>query len=178
MTITVTNLLQGPADIYVGTVGAVEPTSVATIGVGWTNVGATLGGSKLTVAQDYSTLNVDQTAIDVDARLQKVTHTIDTTLAEPTLANLRIAWNQATSAATSISLDPSATVNASPNFTAVLLAGTRPGGGARLVILRRALSMAGAALEHKKDSQTVLPVTFQAFYVSSVILPIKVDETP
>lgn len=178
MTITVTNLLQGPADIYVGTVGAVEPTSVATIGVAWTNVGSTSGGSKLTINQNYSMLTVDQTAIQVDARLQTVTHEVSTTLAEPTLANLRIALNMASSAGTTLIPDPSANVNTSPAYGAVLLAGTRPGGGARLVILRRCLSTASVDLEHKKDGQTVLPITFSAFYVSSAVLPVKIDETP
>lgn len=179
MTVTVTNLLQGPAQLWVGTFGATEPANAdAAPGTGWTSAGATDGGVKLAINQTYSSMVIDQIAIPVGARLNTQAFAIDTNLAEATLANLRSALNLAASASgTSLELDPTIS-NAEPNYAAVMLVGQRPGGGNRLVIIRRALSTANVGIEFKKDAKTVVPVTFSGYYVSAAVKPIKIDDTP
>lgn len=178
MAITVTNVLQGPADIWTGAVGVAEPTSNATApGAGWVNAGSTSGGTKLSIKPGYGMLTVDQAALPVGARLQDMTVEVSTTLAEQTLANLRVALNQAVAATTFLEVD-SAITNTDPNYAAVLLIGQRPGGGGRMVIVRKVLSTAGVETEYKKDGQTLIPVTLTGFYVSSSIKPVRVDDTP
>lgn len=178
MSVTVTNLLQGPAAVWIGTFGATEPVNAdAAPGTGWTNVGGTDGGAKLTVSQSYSNLTVDQIAMPVGSRMTDLSVSVDTSLAEATLANLKTALNMAAGAGTSLELDPTIT-NADPNYAAVLLIGQRPGGGNRLVIIRRALATGNVELAYAKDKQTVIPVTFSGFYVSAAVKPIKIDDTP
>jgi hypothetical protein len=113
----------------------------------------------------------------VGSRLTEQNFTIDTKLAEATLANLRVAMNLATGAGTTLELD-SAISNADPNYVAVLLEGQRPGGGNRRVIIRRALSTEGIEMEFTKDGQTVVPVTWTSHYVSDTVKSIKIDDTP
>lgn len=178
MAITVTNLTQGPARVLIGTFGATEPANAdATPAVGWVDVGATDGGSTAEVNQSYSNMTVDQVGMPVGARLTELAVTIKTTMAEATLANLKAALNQAVGVGTSVELDPTIT-NAEPNYSAVMLVGQRPGGGNRLVIVRRALSTDNIGLAYKKADKTVIPVTFTAFYVSSAIKPVRIDDTP
>jgi hypothetical protein len=136
VTVTVTNLLQGPADVWTGVVGVTEPISNADLGLA-----------------------------------------VVTSFAEATLANLRVALNQAVAVATKIEVDPTIK-NASPTYAAVMLRGKAPGGTGRTVILRRALSTENVALAHTKGDKTVIPVTFTGFYVSASVKPIVIDDTP
>lgn len=178
MSITVTNLLQGPATIYVGPFGATEPTTAdEVLDTAWKDVGATDSGAKLTITQKYSDMVIDQVALPVGTRLTEQSFSIDTALAEATLANLRIALNLASSTATELELDPTIS-NSEPNYAAVLLVGQRPGGGNRVVIIRRALVTANVEMAFQKDKMTTVPVTFSGYYVSQSIKPIKIDDTP
>lgn len=178
MTVTVTNLLQGPADVWTSIVGSVEPTSNATApAVAWIDAGGTEGGVSARINQGYTNLTVDQIAGAVDARLTDLTLAVVTSFAEATLANLRTALNQAVNAATKIEIDPTIK-NASPTYAAVMLRGKAPGGTGRTVILRRALSTENIELAHTKGDKTVVPVTFTGFYVSQSVRPIIIDDTP
>lgn len=178
MAVTVTNLVMGPGDLWVGTFGATEPADAdAAPGVGWTNVGGTTGGTKVSAAQSYSDFELDQLALPAGARMTKQAYTMSTTLAEVTLANLRIALNQTADAGTTLSL-PGEISNADPNYQAALLVTPKPGGGNRLVILRRVLSTANMDIDWTKDKQSGVPLTFTAYYVSPTVDPIFLDETP
>lgn len=179
MTVTILNLVQGPAQIWVGVFGTAEPTgnSVAP-GAGWVDAGATDGGVNAEVQQTYSKMTVDQIAGGVDARLTDQVNKITATLAEATLANMRTALNQAVSAATFLEIDPTLT-GTSPIYSAVLLRGMRPGqGGPRTVIMRRGLSVANMALAFAKDGKQMVPTDFEGYYVSPSIKPFKIDDTP
>jgi hypothetical protein len=177
--ITTTNVLQGLADIFTGVFGAAEPANTAAVidSTLWTFTGATDGGATLTLAQSYSNKMVDQVALPVGAELVTQEASVAVNLAEATLANLRRAMNAAASAGTSWELD-SDVRNSDPNFCAVLLKGKAPGGAPRLVIVRRALSTANVGVPFKKDGLTVFPVTWSAYYVSTSIKAVKVDDTP
>lgn len=179
MAVTTSALLQGPADVFVGAFGATEPANAATApGVGWTDCGGTTDGVTLTLGQTYSNMSVDQVAMPVGSRLTEQSATVATNLAEVTLANIRRALNQATSAATTLEFGGEDIVNSDPTYQAVLLRGRAPGGTPRLVILRRTLSTESIGVPFQKDGMTVLPVTWTAYYVSQSIKAVKIDDTP
>ncbi|WP_069769795.1 hypothetical protein [Streptomyces sp. LUP30] len=180
MSVITTNLIQGPATLYKGNFGAVEPADTAVNAVppasSWTDLGGTQDGVKLSVDQTYSELEVDQITLRVGSRLTKQDFTIETSLAEATLENLSISLNGGTAASGAgfKSFDPNVTSSATqPNYFAVIMDGLGPG-GTRRVIGRRMLNTDSTELAYTKDKQTLLPVKFAGHYVSSVITPFHI----
>lgn len=186
MAVTATNLTQGPATLYTGAFGATEPadTVVNTTppSSSWTDVGGTNDGVKLSIDQTYTELEVDQIVDRVGSRLTKRDFMVETTFAEPTLANLSLAMNGGTSASGSgySSFEPSYASSATqPTYKALLFDGWAPGGAYnRRVIVRKALSTDATELAYTKDKMTVYGVKFAGHYVSASIAPIHiVDQT-
>ncbi|GAA3230678.1 hypothetical protein GCM10017691_23850 [Pseudonocardia petroleophila] len=184
MAVSATNLTQGPGTLYHGAVGAVEPLDTA-IGDApddavWTDVGGTRDGISLTIAQEYSELEVDQIVDVPGRRLTKRDMSLVTNLAEPTLDNLALTLNAGlvTSGSGFKSYEPSADTSATqPNYCALLMDGFAAGGLRRRVIVRKGLSTNNVEFAYKKDEQTVFSVTFSAHYVSPSVKPFKiVDE--
>lgn len=190
MATTVTNLVQGPAALWIAEVSVTEPldTAVATDpGVGYTDVGGTMDGVELIIKQEFKELDVDQ-VIDVPGRrLVKREFQVKTKLAEPTLENLAKLTPSSTIATGTgyKSLEPAIDSSATqPTYFALLIDGFAPGiatGGAsfrRRVLVRRALSTDDVKFAYMKDKQSVFEVTFSAHYVSSSIKPFKIiDQT-
>lgn len=185
MSVTATNLIMGPATLYVGAFGATEPADTAVnttpAASAWTDVGGTTDGVSLAIDQTYTALSVDQVVDRLGSRLTGREFAIATNLAEGTLENLAYALNGGTAAtgAGYKSLDPLYASSATqPTYAAVLLDGYAPGGFRRRVILRKALSTEKVDSSYTKDGQTVIPVTFTGHYVTSGISPIHiVDQT-
>ncbi|NUR09329.1 MAG: hypothetical protein HOQ45_20290 [Nocardioidaceae bacterium] len=176
-TVTPTNVFSGPADVWTGNFGATEPpNALAAPGVGWTNSGATAGGTTATIAQTYFEHEVDQVDIAVGARRTKLEITAATTFGEPTLANLRRALNQATSAATKLEISGDHS-NAEPNYAAILMQGPGPNGAPRLFIVRKVLSVENVGYAQTKDGLTVVQATFKGFYISPSVAPFVIDDT-
>lgn len=184
MPVTTSNLVQGPATIYIGDYGATEPadSAVATAPseTYWTDAGGTLGGVKLNIEQKYSSLEVDQLVEPPESRLVSREITVETKLAEVTLTNLRALMNGGTTASGSgyETLDLAEGSSATqPDYAALIIDGYGPSGYRRRVIVRKVLSVDAVELEYKKDDQTVYSTKFQAHYVSSVITSMHiVDE--
>lgn len=184
MSVTTTNLIQGPATLYSGLVGAVEPTDalVGTApGAGWTDVGGTTGGVTLTVNLTLAEYDVDQVLDVVGDVITARNVTIATNLAEATLLNLAKVLNVADAAVTSgttpagPTLEPVSDVTAfTPVYRAYILDGLAPGGFRRRVIVRRAIQTAAAALPHSPSAQTVIPATFRSTYVTASVKPFKI----
>jgi hypothetical protein len=185
MSVTTTNLIQGPATLYVGLFGAAEPADAAVNAIpaasAWTDMGATDGGVKLTVNQTYSVLNVDQIVDNPERRLTSREVSVQTNLAEPTMANLVIALNGGTAAtATGVATyDPVASASAQvPTYSALILDGVAPGNFRRRVIVRKALNTQNVESDFKKDGQSYWTVTFSSHYVSTSIKPFRIiDQT-
>lgn len=190
MAVNTTNLIQGPATLYSGAFGATEPADTAVNTTpqasAWTDCGGTQDGVKLSVDQTYSELEVDQITLRVGSRLTKADYTIETTLAEVTLANLAFVLNGGTQAtgAGFASYDPNVASSATqPLYTAMLFDGWAPllpsGGAARRrVIARKVLSTDSVEAAYTKDKQTVLAAKFSCHYVSGAVTPIHiVDQT-
>lgn len=173
MAVTATNLIQGPATLYIATFGATEPATIATApGAGWTDVGGTQDGVNLSVELEFSELSVDQ-VVDIPAqRVMKRVPKIKTNLAEPTLVNLAAALNELAASVAANKFTPSNGLAAfTPNYAAILLDGIAPGGFKRRVIVRKCLQIGNVESSYKKDGQTLFPVEFAGHYVSSSIAP-------
>lgn len=188
MSVTATNLTMGPGTLYTAPFGTAEPadTAVATApDVAWVDVGGTKDGVELTVAQEYTELEVDQIVDMVGRRLTKREFMLKTNLAEPTLANLAVAMNGGTTAAGGTgatafsSIEPAyATSATQPTYKALIFDGYAPNSKQRRVVVRRALSTDDVEFAYSKEDQTVFSVTFSAHWVSTSIAPFKlVDST-
>ncbi|WP_030168935.1 hypothetical protein [Streptomyces sp. NRRL S-813] len=185
MSVTTTNLIQGPASLYSGAVGATEPTDTAInttpAASTWTDLGGTQDGVKLSVDQTYSELEVDQITLRVGSRLTKQDFTIETSLAEATLENLSLVLNGGTSASGAgfKSFDPNVTSSATqPNYFALILDGYAPNQFRRRIIGRRMLNTDSVELAYTKDKQTLIPAKFSGHYVSASVTPFHiVDQT-
>lgn len=182
MSVTTTNLIQGPGTLWTGAFGATEPaqTLAATIAdpsTGWTDVGGTTDGATLTINQEFSELAVDQIVDVPGRRMTKRDVSVKTNMAEPTLENLAVATNRLRSvvdtATTNLKILEPLTDNSAtqPTYTAVIVDGYAPGQFRRRVVVRKTLSTDNVAASYTKDNQTVFPVTWSAHYVSSGIKP-------
>jgi hypothetical protein len=179
MGVTATNAMGGPIKLYTGLVGVTEPaTASAAPGAGLTDVGGTESGAVLTLSETYTKYQYDQVAMPVGADINTQAATLATNLAEPTLANLRLALNKLASAATDLEFFGDDLTNSSPQYAALVAVGKKPGGGPRLWVLRRCLASGNVGIPFKKDGQTVFPITWEAYFVSSSITPVRTDDTP
>jgi hypothetical protein len=178
MTVTTTNLIQGPGWIYADVFGAVEPadTAVATAPGGtFVNCGGTNDGITLTATTEWAELEVDQIAETPERRRTKVERVIGTNLAEATLENLVRALNQpAADITTGVgfeAIDPIGGEEAldPPTYLAIILDGRAPNGKRRRVIARKTLNTADVEMSYSKGDQHLLPVEFTTHYVSASI---------
>lgn len=171
--VTSSNLIQGPATLYIGAFGVAEPVDFAEPGVGWTDVGGTKEGIELAVADEYAVLSVDQVVYEIERRRTNRVLTVKTSLAEATLENLAHAINNTAPVDGELTLDDGlAAFN--PPYKAILLDGIAPGGFKRRFIARKCLSTDSVAMAYKKDGQTLIPVTFTGHWVSKNIKPLDV----
>jgi hypothetical protein len=180
MTVTVTNLLAGPATgLWVGAFGATEPADLDTDpGVGWRDMGGTTGGVRLMADREFFYLDVDQIIGRVGAVPTQENFSVATSLAEPTLENYAVSLNLADDAVVEATGTKTlelggALPGTSPNYRALIIDGRAPAGFRRRVIIRKVLSTASVEAAAEKAGQTVYPVTFSAFYVSASIRPVK-----
>ena len=176
MAVTATNLIQGPATLYTGLFGATEPATVATApAAAWTDVGGTKDGVELQINDEYAVLDVDQIIYEIQRRRTKRVVAVKTQLAEATLTNLAAAIANTAPTANVLEGDDGLTAFA-PAYGAVLLDGIAPGGFRRRVIVRKTLPTDSVGMAYKKDSQTLVPVTFTAHWVSAGIKPFKIED--
>lgn len=176
MSVTSTNLIQGPATLYAGAFGVTEPAAVGTApGAGWDDLGGTKDGVELNIADTYSELTVDQVIYDVERRRIARKVSIKTVLAEATLENLARATNNTAPASDVLTGDDGLTAF-SPAYQAVLLDGIAPGGFRRRVIVRKVLATEAVGTAYKKDGMTLVPVTFMGHWVSTSIAPYVITD--
>lgn len=181
MGVTVTNLIQGPGDIFGAAFGTAEPADSAVSGpltaAGWRDLGGTKDGVTLRVSQAVSKLTVDQVVEDVGGVRTRRAVRLATNLAEPTLENLAFALND-TAPVTGAQFDtwePSTGTAASQmTYYAVCFQGFAPNGKRRWVFIRRTLGVEDVEAPYKKDDQTVFPVTFESHYVSAAVKSVRI----
>lgn len=187
MAVTVANLVQGPATLYIADFGATEPADNAVgsapASAVWTDLGGTVDGAEITIKQEYKELEVDQVVDIPGRRLTKRDMIVKTKLAEPTFANLVYALNDGTTATGSgyQNFQPAFTDSATqPTYRALIVHGwAAAAGGAgqskrRMVILRRVLSSDDVTVSYMKDKQTLLTVSWSVHYVDNTTAPFKI----
>ena len=174
--VTATNLIQGPASLYYGAFGALEPLTIdEEPGAAWRDLGGTKDGVTMTIASEYAVLEVDQIVDEIGRTRTKRVVTIATNLAEATLENLALAMANGAPAAGV--LEPDDGIEAFlPGYGAVLLEGIAPGGFRRRGIFRKVLSTESVESAYKKDGQTLIPVTFTGHWVSQSIRPFRIED--
>lgn len=181
MTVTVTDLLAGPATgLWVAAFGTAEPADLTTApATGWRDLGGTTGGVRLVADREFFRLDVDQIIGRVGSVPTQEDFSVATSLAEATLENFAVAVNaldadvvEATGTAT-LELG-GALPGSAPNYRALLVDGRAPNGKKRRIIIRKVLSTASVEAAMEKSGQTVYPVTFSAHYVSASIKPLKI----
>lgn len=176
MGVSSTNLIQGPATLYRGLFGAVEPVTIATApGVGWTDVGGTKDGVELAINDEYSVLDVDQLIYEVGRKRTKRVVQIKTQLAEATLDNLAAATNNTAPTGNVLTGDDGIAAFA-PGYSAILVDGIAPGGFRRRIVLRKTLATDSVGTAYKKDGMTLIPVTWTLHWVSPSIAPFKIED--
>ena len=171
MSVTTTNLIQGPAIIYAAPFGSTEPATISTLpATPFADLGGTMDGLELEVADSYNNLTVDQLVMSPGTTRSERKVTLKTNLAEATLKNLALAISNSDPVTNVLSLDDGLDNGGfTPKYLAIIMDGIAPGGFRRRVKIRKALNTDKAASAYKKDEQTVIPVAFEAFYVSSAI---------
>ena len=195
MAVTASNLVLGPARMYVAAFGATEPLDSTVTpngtttppGSPWTDVGGTDGGVTFEVDTTYTDLTVDQIIMNVGARLTELKMSVAAKLSEVTLANLNTALNQIgqTSGGAGYStLDiPVGSAATQPTYAAIIIDGWAPytASGApalRRIIVRKVLAQTKVGLAYDKKTQLAYDCTWNAYYVSSSINPVHViDQT-
>lgn len=192
--VVTTNLVLGPADLWVGPLGATEPAdgSITPNGVSfipaapWTYAGGTDGGVNFEVDTTITGLTVDQIPMEVGGRLTDEKMTVTTKLSEITLANINTAMNGLTAqgGGTGYSTLDYVVGSASTQlgYSALLILGWAPmlstGAPARRwIIVRKVLNQAKVALMHDKKTQQGIDCAFQCYWLSQSVNPVhQVDQ--
>lgn len=183
MAVTPSNLIQGPATLYVDDFGATEPadTAVASVPGGtFADVGGTNDGVTVKVATEWAELEVDQLVETAERRRTKIETVVSTNLAEVTLDNLARALNQDIPAAVTTgvgfaAIDVTPVDPFLPYYQAVILDGRAAGvNKRRRVIVRKSLNTADVESAYSKGDQTFIPVEFTAHYVSASIKSVHI----
>lgn len=187
MGVIATNAIQGPAELYVASFGAAEPAETA-VGISaapvspWVAAGGTTDGVTINVSQEYAKLRFDQIPENIGARLTERIFTVETNMAEGTLENLAIALNVTgpTTGTGVKTLEPSGSdTAASPLYRALIIDGWAPEKVAgvplrRRIVVRKILSTEGVEFAYQTEDQTVMAVTFEAFFVSTSLRPFRI----
>jgi hypothetical protein len=190
MAVTVSNLVQGPASLYVGELGADEPDDAevsnameeTSVSGEWDDVGGTQEGVTLELDQEYGELEVDQIVDIIERRLTKREFKVNTSLAEVTLENFLVVSNggEITSGSGFKAYEPKMDNSANqPHYRALIFDGIAPAGLRRRVSARKVLNVASVGQEAQKDGQTLFPAEFSCHYIDTTTHPFRyVDEVP
>lgn len=180
MTVNVTQGLLGPVEIFQGLTGVAEPaTADVAPATGWRDLGGSNGGATLTFMQGFSNIEFDQITMPAGARRSSQGTTVVANLAEITLANLRVGLNDlgTPTDVDELEFGGEDIVNQEPDYSAILLRGTSAETGKRRMwIVRRTLSTENIGVAFQKDGQTLIPVTWTAYYVSASVRSARVSD--
>ena len=186
-------VIMGVGTLYIGEfslTGAAEPSDISVNTTpqasAWTHTGFTSDGVTFTANQTFSKMRVDQVADAVGAKMTERAVTVATNLAQATLENVLYSLNTGTITTGSgfRSLEPEFDGDElQPTYRALIFDGFAPATSAGVVkrrrfLVRKVLSVETVGIPYKKGDITLVPVTFESFYVSTTLAPFKiVDET-
>jgi hypothetical protein len=182
-------VLQGAGRMYTGVFSATAANEPGLAAINsapqasaWTYTGFTSDGLTITIDQTFSEMRVDQLADRVGTKMTERQLSIQANLAEATLANLVLGMNggTVTTAASYSYYEPTYDgTELQPTYIPVLFDGYAPASAAgvskrRRIILRKAISTENIESAYKKDSLTLVPVTFTSHYVSDTVAPFRI----
>lgn len=188
MAATATNIIAGPATLWLGTFGATEPLDTAvstTPGAGWTDAGGTDDGVTLNSETEWFAKRMDQVTMTPGRVPTSLEINVATNLTEGTLENLAAAFNIAASAIETGGTGATAwraldigevLPGDEPAYRAIIMRGRGVGNGGKMrnFICRKVLSIESIESAYKKDDQWLIPVTFGLHWVSSSIAPMRI----
>jgi hypothetical protein len=135
---------------------------VGSLNVDGTSVGYTAGGVSITQKADRMDKEVDQSYAPVGIHKVKESFELKTSLAEATLANLKLVWEQLESVSEA---SPTRTLSWGMNPDCVehtlVFKGKSPEGYDRTFTVLKAVVWDAGEVNHQKDKVTVIPVTFR-----------------
>lgn len=177
-------LVQGPATLWLGAYGALEP-GLANVGSPpdegvWTDLGGLKGGVDLTMSEEYKEIVFDQLPDTPIRRLEKRYLSVKTEMAEPTLINLAYALND-TTGVTGQAYTPTVYDAATQlPYRALIVDGWAPGFNEngrhkrRRIIVRKCLSIDNITMAYTKDGQTTYSVNWSCHYVDGSTAPFRI----
>lgn len=148
MPVTQTNIIIGPCTSFK---------------VDSTDIGATAGGVTVDMQDKFQDVEVDQVAGVVAKGITTRTMTVKTQLAEATLENLQIAWNQSKPVTTDAQAGTKTLgigLDLVPPYHALTFIGPGPGGKQRTFTVHKAVT-SGASYDIAKDKPGFYSVTFE-----------------
>jgi hypothetical protein len=182
-------VIQGAGRMYTGVFSATAANEPALTAINsapqasaWTYTGFTSDGITVTIDQTFSEMRVDQLADRVGTKMTERQLSVQANLAEATLQNFTLGLNSGTitTAASNSYYEPVYDGSElQPVYIAVLFDGYAPANSVgvskrRRIILRKAISTENVELAYKKDSLTLVPVTFTSHYVSDTVAPFRI----
>jgi len=183
----VENLIQGTGYMYWAPVGTTEPSDGDLHDPPpspWQGLGFTQEGVTLSIEHEWEELEVDQVMDVPGHRLTKRIPKIETSLAEATLENFKIAQNGGTlddsnespgaSESGYKTFEPTSGLVNVPEYGMLIFDGIAPGGLVRRVLLRRTLQIGDLEVAYTKDGQAVFATEFVAHHVSASVRPYKI----
>ncbi len=185
---TATNIIAGPASLWVAAFGATEPLDTATTAAPsapWVDAGGTDDGVTLNSETEWFEKRMDQVTMTPGRVPTSLAISVATNLTEGTLENLAAALNIPASAIETggtggtawRALDVGEVLPGDePAYRAVIMRGRGVGNGGKMrnFICRKVLSIESVESAYKKDDQWLIPVTFGLHWVSTSIAPMRV----
>lgn len=150
-TVNPTKVIEGAAEVLVGAYGAAQGACTA--------IGSTDGGVMLTVGNEYHDVEVDQSKVPIDSKLDKRTAKLTCDMAEATQANLALAMALPTTAVAgsvvSVGLQE-------PENKTIYIVGPAPDGATRTIHVFKAKVTGSPEMAYQKNEKTVVPLEISA----------------
>lgn len=178
MAVNTSNIIQGPADIYVGAFGATEPAETLIAlqtkptSPTWRDAGATTESVDITFVNSTSEIEVQQAVEIVGRRVTRREVTVETSMAETTLDNLNDLLTGSSYAPVVDGVnkfEPASGLDSNPVFKAVILDGLGKNYLRRRLILRKVMNTDDVEYAYDKEEVSVFSVSLSTHFVSSSI---------
>jgi len=150
-TVNPTYVIEGAAEVLVGAYGAAQGAC--------TSIGSTDGGVTLTVGNEYHDVEVDQSKVPIDTKLDKRTATLACDMAEATLANLTLAMALPTTALSSSTISVGLQ---EPENKTIYIIGPAPDGAVRTIHVFKAKVTGSPEMAYRKDEKVIVPLEITA----------------
>jgi hypothetical protein len=138
---------------------------VSTLKVDGSSVGYTSGGVVLTAKAERVDKEVDQSYAPIGIMKVRESFGVQTNLAEATLENLKLVWEQTSSISTVVGPPAKRTLKWGMNSSVIEhtleFKGKSPDGLDRTFSVYKAVVMEVGDMAHQKDKITLIPVTFR-----------------